>query len=63
MLLVTLFAGNGPNASIHVSLVLHDLGVLEHRDPAIAGHLAFDRDRFAGVVGQFVIHRFVIADV
>jgi hypothetical protein len=43
-------------------LLLHDLGVLEHRDPAIARRLSFDRDHFARVIGQLAVHGFMIAD-
>src|SRR5437763_14655940 len=42
-------------------LFLYDLGVLQHRDPAGARELAIEGDRFPGVFGELVAHRFVIS--
>ena len=42
-------------------LLLNDLGVFEHRRSAVARHFAFERNRLARVLGQLVVHRFVLA--
>ena len=43
-------------------LFLHDLGVLDHGDAAALGHFALQRDRFAAVLSQLIVHRLVFAD-
>ncbi len=45
-----------------VYLFLNDLGVLDHRDAVALGNFAFEGDGFAGVFGELIIHRSVIAD-
>src|SRR5438552_9477178 len=45
-----------------VYLFLNDLGILDHRDAIALGNFAFEGDGFAGVFGELIIHRFVIAD-
>jgi hypothetical protein len=49
-------------ALLEDSLLFHDLGILEHGDTAALSELAFHRDRFARVLGELVVDRFVIAD-
>src|SRR4029077_404384 len=44
------------------SLFLYDLGVLDHGDAAALGHFALQCDRFAAVLSQLIVHRFVFAD-
>jgi hypothetical protein len=44
------------------SSFLYDLGVLDHGDAAAIGHFAFQGDRFAAVLSQLIVHRFVFAD-
>ena len=45
-----------------LQLFLYDLGVLDHGDAAALGHFAFQRDRFAAVLGELIVHRLVFAD-
>ena len=43
-------------------LFFHDLGVLDHCDPAALGHFAFQRDRLAAILSQLIVYRLVFAD-
>ena len=43
-------------------LFLYDLGVLDHGDAAAIGDFALQRDRFATVFSQLIVHRLVFAD-
>ena len=43
-------------------LFLDDLSVLQHGHASALSHFPFYRDRFAGVLRQLIVHRFVIAD-
>jgi hypothetical protein len=45
-----------------IVLFLNDLGVLDHRDPAALGQLAFQRDTFAAVFGKLIVHRLMFAN-
>jgi hypothetical protein len=57
-----------PSSDVRVShterlqLFLHDLGVLDHGDAAALGHFALQRDRFAAILSQLIVHRLVFAD-
>jgi len=43
-------------------LFLYYLGVLDHGDAAAIGDFALQRDRFAAVFSQLIVHRLVFAD-
>jgi hypothetical protein len=43
-------------------LFLHDLGVLDHRDPAALGHFALQCNRLAAVLSELIVHRLVFTD-
>ena len=45
-----------------LQLFLYDLGVLDHGDAAALGHFALQRDRFAAILSQLIVHRLVFAD-